>query len=120
MLEAPAVRLPDPDHRPPLALPSAERARAADSPARHKRKAVDADPDVDADIDARRPPAAPAAAPDPDAALPLPRTLSPWPSPTLSPAPPPFLWPRLPRPFDASARAPPPLAVSNPVPTVDD
>ena len=40
MLEAPAVRLPDPDHRPPLALPSAERARAADSPARHKRKAA--------------------------------------------------------------------------------
>ena len=88
MLEAPAVRLPDPDHRPPLALPSAERARAADSPARHKRKAVDvdvdadADPDVDADVDADpdagvdvdadASPAAPAAAPDPDAAPPAP------------------------------------------------
>ena len=72
MLEAPAVRLPDPDHRPPLALPSAERARAADSPARHKRKAVDADPDPDVDPDVDADPDAPAAAPDPDAAPPAP------------------------------------------------
>lgn len=76
MLEAPAVHLPDPDHQPTLALPSAEppaeetpaeeapaeEARAvapAVAPARNKRKAPSADAESDAAPAALLPPADP-------------------------------------------------------------
>ena len=71
MLEAPAVHLPDPDHQPTLALPSAEppaeeppaeEPPAEEPPARNKRKALRAiltDDDADAAPAALPPPADP-------------------------------------------------------------
>ena len=77
MLEAPAVHLPDPDHQPTLALPSAEppaeeapaeeapaEEAPAVAPARNKRKTPSADAESESD-------AAPAALPPPADPLPV-------------------------------------------------